>query len=60
MTFVWFVIWLIWNLVGDEEPLTFDPVNWWAGTLLLALALDLGRQHAAPISRKQGSTHDAR
>jgi hypothetical protein len=60
MTFLWFVIWLIWNLVGDEEPLTFDPVNWWAGTLLLALALDLGRQHAAPISRKQGSTHGAR
>lgn len=28
--------------------------------LALALDLDLGRQHAAPISRKQGSTHDAR
>ena len=52
MTFVWFVIWLICNVVGDEEPLTFDPVNWWAGTLLLALALDLGRQHAPPITRK--------
>ena len=59
MTFLWFVIWLIWNLVGDEEPLTFDPVNWWAGTLLLALALDLGRQHAPPITRKQESTHGA-
>ena len=59
VTFLWFVIWLIWNVVGDEEPLTFDPVNWWAGTLLLALALDLGRQHAPPITRKQGSTHGA-
>ena len=54
MTLIWFVIWLIWNVVGDEEPLTFDPVNWWAGTLLLALALDLGRQHAPPITRKPG------
>jgi hypothetical protein len=52
VTFVWFVIRLICNVVGDEEPLTFDPVNWWAGTLLLALALDLGRQHAPPITRK--------
>ena len=59
MTFLWFVIWLIWNVVGDEEPLTFDPVNWWAGTLLLALALDLGRQHAPPITRKQGSAGHA-
>lgn len=59
MTLLWFVIWLLWNVVGDEEPLTFDPVNWWAGTLLLALALDLGRQHAPPITRKQGSTLDA-
>jgi hypothetical protein len=52
VTLLWFAIWLAWNVVGDEEPLTFDPVNWWAGTLLLALALDLGRQHAAPITRK--------
>jgi hypothetical protein len=52
VTLLWFAIWLAWNVVGDEEPLTFDPVNWWAGTLLLALALDLGRQHAPPITRK--------
>ena len=32
---------VIWDLVGDEEPLTFDPVNWWAGSLLFAIALDL-------------------
>jgi hypothetical protein len=47
VTVVWFVIWLIWNNVGDHEPLRFDPVNWWAGTLILAVALDLGAHHAA-------------
>ena len=46
MTLVWFVVWLIWNLVGDEEPIVFNPVNVWAGALLLAIALDLARQHA--------------
>jgi hypothetical protein len=46
MTFVWFVIWLICNLIGGNEPLTFDPVNWWTGTLLLAIALDLAAAHA--------------
>ena len=47
MTLVWFVIWLICNLIGDDEGLTFDPVNWWAGTLILAIALDLAGAHAA-------------
>lgn len=46
MTLVWFVVWLVWNLVGDKEPLRFDPVNFWAGALLLTVALDLARQHA--------------
>jgi hypothetical protein len=46
VTLVWFVIWLICNLIGDNEGLTFDPVNWWAGTLLLAIAIDLGAAHA--------------
>lgn len=46
MTLLWFVIWLIFNVVDDDEPLVFDPVNWWAGTLLLAIALDLARSHA--------------
>jgi hypothetical protein len=52
MTLLWFVVWLISNLAGDEESLTFDPVNWWAGTLLPALAVDLGRQHAGPFVPK--------
>jgi hypothetical protein len=51
VTLIWFLIWLIWNVVGDHEPLTFDPVNWWAGTLILAVARDLSRQHA-PHLRK--------
>ena len=45
MTLVWFVIWLIWNLVGDKEPIQWAPVNWWAGTLLFAIALDLSKTH---------------
>jgi hypothetical protein len=38
---------------GDSEPLTFDPVNWWAGTLILAIALDLARAHAPRIVRSR-------
>ena len=50
MTFVWFVIWLIANNVGDDEPLVFDPVNWWVGTLILAVALDLSAAHASRVT----------
>jgi hypothetical protein len=46
MTLVWFVVWLIWNAVGDNEPLRAAPVNWWLGTLILAVALDLAGGHA--------------
>ena len=53
MTILWFLIWFVSDLVGDREVITFDPVNWWAGTLLLAIALDLGRQHAPPFSPKR-------
>ncbi len=48
MTFVWFVIWLVANNVGAHEGLDFDPVNVWAGTLLLAVALDLTRAGGLP------------
>lgn len=43
MTILWFIVWLIADLIADREPLSFDPVNWWAGTLLLAVAIDLNR-----------------
>jgi hypothetical protein len=48
---LWFIIWLISNVLGDNESLTFDPVNWWTGTLILAIALDLSRQHAPQLGR---------
>ena len=51
MTLVWFLIWLVANRIGDTESLTFDPVNGWAGTLVLAAALDLARQHAPDVAR---------
>jgi hypothetical protein len=51
MTLLWFFVWLIANLIGDEEGLTFDPVNFWAGWLLLALAVDLAGAHAKRASR---------
>ena len=51
MTLVWFVVWLIANFVGDREALTSDPVNVWVGTLLLAVALDLSRQHAPDLGK---------
>jgi hypothetical protein len=48
MTFVWFVIWFIADMIGDREPLLVDPVNWWAGTLILAFAFDVGRAGGVP------------
>jgi hypothetical protein len=41
MTLVRFVVWLVFDLVGDEE----DPVNFWAGSLLFFVALDLSKSH---------------
>jgi hypothetical protein len=46
MTFVWFVTWLVANLVGGDEPLVLDPVNAWTAALILAVALDLSAAHA--------------
>jgi hypothetical protein len=48
MTILWFVVWLVADLIGDSEPLTFAPVNFWAGALLLALALDVNRPQVFP------------
>jgi hypothetical protein len=46
MTFIWFVVWIVSDHIGDREPLLFDPVNVWTWTLILAIALDLGSAHA--------------
>lgn len=43
MTVIWFIVWLLANAIGDHEALRFDPVNAWAATLLLAVALDINR-----------------
>jgi hypothetical protein len=51
MTLLWFVIWLISDLIGSREPLLFDPVNVWTATLLAAVALDLARGHASSVMR---------
>jgi hypothetical protein len=48
MTLLWFLAWLIFDLVGDREPLVFDPVNFWAGALLLSLAVDVSRAGGVP------------
>jgi hypothetical protein len=53
MTIAWFIVWLVANLIGDAEPLVFDPVNGWAGTLLGAAALDLARQHAPELGKER-------
>ena len=53
MTLIWFVVWLIANNIGDEEPLIFDPVNVWTGFLILAIALDLGAAHAGNGARRR-------
>ena len=50
MTFLWFIVWFIANNVGGQEGLLLDPVNGWMGTLLLAVALDLGAGHARGTS----------
>jgi hypothetical protein len=45
VTLLWFFVWVISNAIGDYEPLLTDPVNVWTWTLILAVALDLARQH---------------
>lgn len=54
MTLIWFIIWLIANTVGAQEPLRFAPVNIWAGLLILAIALDLASLHATRRGRSRG------
>jgi hypothetical protein len=45
VTLLWFIVWVISNAIGDYEALLTDPVNVWTWTLILAVGLDLGRQH---------------
>jgi hypothetical protein len=48
MTVIWFIVWLIADVIGDREPLRFDPLNWWTATLILAIALDINRPQVRP------------
>lgn len=48
MTLVWLIVWFIADRIGDRESLAFDPVNVWAGTLILAVALDVNRPQVRP------------
>ena len=56
MTLLWFIIWLIANSLGDHAPLLWNPVNIWAGTLLLAIAVDLSRQHVPAGRGRHGDS----
>ncbi len=53
MTLVWFIVWLVANSVGAKQPLLLDPVNAWAATLILAIALDLAGSHARASDRRR-------
>ena len=52
MTLIWFIVWFVADHLGDQAPLQFDPVNGWGATLLFAVALDLARQHAPSVGRR--------
>ena len=53
MTLLWFIVWIIANNIGTHKPLLFDPVNAWAGTLILAIALDLSASHTRKGSKRR-------
>ena len=53
MTILWFIAWFIANNIGGHEPLLFNPVNAWTGTLILAIALDLTAAHARSARPKR-------
>ncbi len=52
MTLIWFIVWIITNTFFSESPLQFDPVNAWAGFLLLAVAIDLAGAQARGWSKR--------
>jgi hypothetical protein len=52
VTLIWLIAWFIADQTGDRAPLLFDPVNLWAGLLLLAIAIDLAASHATRNARK--------
>ena len=53
MTFIWFIVWFISDRIGDRESLAVAPADWWAITLLGAIALDLGKHHHTASRRSK-------
>ena len=49
MTLIWFLIWLIADSTGDSAPLCCDPVNFWTGILLFAVAVDINERSRTTI-----------
>jgi hypothetical protein len=54
VTVIWLIVWFIADRTGGHEPLLLDPVNIWTGTLIAAIALDLGSHHTPISSRWRG------
>lgn len=52
MTFIWFLVWLVADHLGGRAPLRFDPVNAWAATLIVVVALDLNRPQISGRRKK--------
>jgi hypothetical protein len=44
LTLIWLLVWFL----AGHAALTLDPVNAWAATLILAVALDVNRPAALP------------
>ncbi len=49
MTLLWLLIWFL----AGHDALTLNPVNAWAATLILAVALDLARPSGSPGPRRR-------
>ena len=54
MTVAWFIVWLVANLIGGDQPLRLDPVNAWTATLIMVIALDLNRSREIPRKGNPG------
>jgi hypothetical protein len=59
MTVIWFIVWLLADLFGEPAPLRFDPMNVWAATLILAIALDVNRPPVKPRRNPHGRDREA-
>lgn len=60
MTVIWFIVWLLADLVGGRAPLRFDPMNVWAATLILAIALDVNRPPVNPRRNRRARNGETR